>query len=141
MSEYMSLYARKDDTFVPLYSESRSNIMFQLLAPFSTFEKVKPLTPRIMRECADRLANEIARLQQNIYHLNDKINMVRSLNNSLEEKMAAYDELVNQSNEITETLNELIRYQERFNFIDSMVNIYFGLETGDNITLDIVEEN
>ena len=156
MSQYIHIFARQNDQFIPLYSESRSNYIYEALEPYAPYERVSKITlPWIYyaidsikekSEAADRYINqkrqaiaEIAKMNNNIDDKLDVINeYLRGIANEEDEKL-----YINAAHERLIFLKLILEDME--DTIESVpdikdLGIYAGIDCGIEVTLEDVVE-
>lgn len=161
MSQYLNLFARVGDRFIPLASYSRNCLFYQVMRESINppYEKVKSLSIEQLGKVRDIFAAQQKDVIMRIQHLHSKKRIIASFNNSVEDKLEALvdcdsaiedwkidlaqrQEGENICNFLIDMI-ESIKYGEDKGFDDIFYNnyIYCGIEVGCDITPDdIVKE-
>lgn len=152
MSTYIYFYARRGDTFIPLTEGSRNSKLFEITSHRALFNgKIVPYTVKNRNLDISALKEEIVRIKVAINEnekLSDKIIL---MNNKIDEKVAMIDDIENENKALREEIAEIentITQLYFMNEIDSNIdianddkvrdNIYMGIETGYDVTVDDV---
>lgn len=156
MSQYIHLFARKNDEFVPLYCASRSSIVYQTLKDYAPYEKIAELDASLIKDRIEEVNDWIKNTKTAIKMRQNTMNLVCSFQNEIDEKIEMLEEYQRNINEFEHSLEDyqnvlsLLLWLNRF--VDDMklsmdfaetpilLGLYFGIECGDNVTVnDIVE--
>ena len=133
MSQYVNFYIRyKGGQFVPIADYTRGTRVYQEMASQIPYGKLKLLKREEIREIAARIraGKEFSTCQINV--CNKKIELIAKMNNSLEEKLGAIDELEENISEYEEELLGFEAFATELFFIANMtyndIEIYAGIE-------------
>lgn len=154
MSEYISFFIRREqNNFIPLFTFSRNNSIYQVFRNIIPYEKVRAISYNELenkyRECERRMDN----ITKSINQIKEERALIASFNNSVDEKISALIDIAGQDKELRDELEEerragytiiaLIDIIESIHF-NNVLNkdkyIYAGIEVRDNITAEDVIE-
>lgn len=154
MSEYISFFIRREqNNFIPLFTFSRNNSIYQVFRDIIPYEKVRAISYNELenkyRECERRMDN----ITKSINQIKEERALIASFNNSVDEKISALIDIAGQDKELRDELEEerragytivaLIDIIESIRFNDALNKdkyIYAGIEVCDNITMEDVIE-
>lgn len=154
MSEYISFFIRREQSnFIPLFTFSRNNSIYQIFQNIIPYEKVRAISYNELenkyRECERRMEN----ITKSINQIKEERALIASFNNSVDEKISALIDIAEQDKELRDELEEerragytivaLIDIIENIRFNDAWDKdkyIYAGIEVCDNITVEDVIE-
>ena len=154
MSEYISFFIRREqNNFIPLFTFSRNNSIYQVFQNIIPYEKVRAISYNELenkyRECERRMEN----ITKSINQIKEERALIASFNNSVDEKISALIDIAEQDKELRDELEEerragytivaLIDIIENIRFNDAWDKdkyIYAGIEVCDNITAEDVIE-
>lgn len=133
MCQYVNFYARyKGGQFVPIADYTRGTRVYQEMASQIPYGKLKLLKREEIREIAARIRAGKEFSTSQIDECNEKIKLIAKMNNSLEEKLGAIDELKENISEYEEELLEFEAFATELFFIANMtyndIEIYAGIE-------------
>lgn len=133
MNQYLNFYVRhKSGQFVPIADYTPGTRVYQEMASQVPYGKLKLLKREEIREIAVRIrAGKEFSISQ-IDECNKKIELIAKMNNSLEEKLVAIDELEENISEYEEELLEFEAFATELFFIANMtyndIKIYAGIK-------------
>lgn len=154
MSEYISFFIRREqNNFIPLFTFSRNNSIYQVFRNIIPYEKVRAISYNELenkyRECERRMEN----ITKSINQIKEERALIASFNNSVDEKISALIDIAEQDKELRDELEEerragytivaLIDIIENIRFNDAWNKdkyIYAGIEVDDSITAEDVIE-
>lgn len=150
MSTYIYFYARRGDTFIPLTEASRNSKLYKVTAHRVLFdEKIVPYRARNRLLDITSLKEEIIRIKKAIRENEKLADKVILMNNKIDEKVTTLDDIENENKMLREEIAEAENVIMRLNFIneidanidiandnDVRDNIYMGIETGYDVTID-----
>lgn len=154
MSEYISFFIRREqNNFIPLFTFSRNNSIYQVFRNIIPYEKVRAISYNELenkyRECERRMDN----ITKSINQIKEERALIASFNNSVDEKISALIDIAGQDKELRDELEEerragytivaLIDIIEsiRFNDVwDKDKYIYAGIEICDPTDKDVIEK-
>lgn len=133
MSQYVNFYARhKGGQFVPIADYTRSTRVYQEMVSQIPYGKLKLLKREEIRDIVARIRAGKEFSTSQIDKCNKKIELIAKMNNSLEEKLDAIDELEENISEYEEELLEFESFATELFFIANMtyndIEIYAGIE-------------
>ena len=149
MSSYTCFYLRRNDVFVPIGSYGRSHVIARYFnAPW---EKCVPLTREKLIEVKSNIIDYKESLTKSINSCVEKIEFIRSLNNTVDEKMRAFYDIDEEVKETQEEMSEVdyalnfvsflegLFYETNYDGIEEGKFIYFGEECGDPMKYGVNE--
>lgn len=151
MSEYLQVFVKsKNNEFVELDCVGRSNCIYSAFnVPYG---KVRLFTRSNIIEIQNKIREDRKDVENRIKLNKDKIEQIKSFNNSAEEKlevMSRYDVIIEEEEEY---LEEIIYADYYTSFLISIIEtnkysddsredvLYIGKEVGNNITIEDVEK-
>ncbi len=163
MSQYVEFYLRVGDRFAPIITRSRSTTFYQLVHHCLPYGKVRALGKDVIEEFKNEAKSEIRRLEENIAHQRELMEMISKFNNSVDEKLQAAAESQDYIEELEqelasvksdlaffEVLGDMWEEAEQTRWyknerpdavIDPNEYIYAGVECGFPTLEDIEEKN
>lgn len=153
MSTYIYFYARRGDTFIPLTEGSRNSKLFEITSHRALFnEKIVPYSGKNRLLDISTLKEEIVRIEKAIRENEKLADKIILMNNKIDEKVAMIDDVVDENKALREEIAEIENTITRLYFIneidtnidianDNKVrdNIYIGIETGYDVTVDDIK--
>lgn len=153
MSTYIYFYARRRDTFIPLTEGSRNSKLFEITSHRVSFnEKIVPYSAKNRLLDISTLKEEIVRTEK-IIRENEKLtDKIILMNNKIDEKVMMLNDIEDENKALREEIAEIENTIARLYFIneidvnidiandDERDNIYMGIETGYDITVDDIFE-
>ena len=155
MSTYANFFIRRKDEFIPIADYSRNSFIFEVVQHYAPYEKIQAVPTRIAEQWIDEAEKQITECKNRIQQYQERIKLVSTFNNSVDEKMSVlrdYDEAVE---ELNCYIDEAITAREFFKFlayqmipavqynkdldIDYEHYIYVGIEIGRPTLEDIVK--
>ena len=91
MSSYIEFYIKAGDFYAPIYSESRSNAIYQAFQYQVPYEKSRALTQKDLDEVCSEQRSEKAEYEKRISVAQEKIEWLRTSTLSAEERMEEYN--------------------------------------------------
>lgn len=156
MSQYIEFFARKDDTFVPIYSESRNGSLYPLMKHFVPYEKLHKLNRTDFLYFNQELDHELFLVDKSLTQYRETMELLPKFSDPIDKKIEILDELTVGMNETMESRAELLRTRERLKFLEAMVDeaagvehyeesnhkwgIYCGIEAGIDVTAADISE-
>lgn len=122
MSQYISFYIKsKSNEFLPIASYSRSNAIYEYAQDYApTYSVVKPLTQNIILEIINNIKIENSKYNDAIKNYAERKQLIINMNNSMEDKIEALDNVQSDIEEINEIYDAL---QYALNFYDTLDTI------------------
>lgn len=155
MSTYIYFYARRGDTFIPLTEGSRNSKLFEITSHRALFnEKIAPYSAKNRLLDISALKEEIVRTEKAIRENEKLTDKIILMNNKIDEKVVMLNDIEDENKALREEIAEIENTIARLYFIneiDSNIdiandddevrdNIYMGIETGYDVTVDDVFE-
>lgn len=148
MSQYMHFFVSSDTlllNFMPIDCFSRNSIVYQITNQVMDvpYEKIDYILKKDLQECINIAKDCILSKQETIALYEKKIDIISNFNNSVEEKLAAIDDVFICIDECKEELEELEKAQYFFMQLQKIDSpIYVGIECGPLVTIkDIRSKN
>jgi len=151
MSAYMDFFVRHGDDFIPLGDFSRNSIIYPTMIDCANvpWEKIIPLTLDDLEAAQARAHKRSTNALDYINILKNRIEGVKSFNNSIKEKLEQIEEYKGEIEEWQQEVEEA-RYAENYFYflanlievardIDANKYIYAGIEIGRPTIEDIYE--
>lgn len=163
MSQYIHIFIRNGNDFLPLWCLNGKYNLGEILSKFAEWEKVVPLTVDNLDRCKDLVDSKIGELIETRTSYEESIKIIPTFDNNLDDKCekifelkenirdinldiqeVEYDKhMLSCMRQILDSIHDITTYSEDEEFkkkFDVNKYLYIGLETGDKITLDMVEE-
>lgn len=156
MSAYANFFIRWKDEFIPIADYSRNSFIFEIVQYYAPYEKIQAVPTRIVEQWIDEAEKQITDCKNRIQQYQERIKLVSTFNNSVDEKMSVlrdYDDAVEELNSyiddaiIAREFFKLLTYQMipavQYNKdlgIDYEHYIYVGIEIGRPTMEDIVND-
>lgn len=128
MSQYINFFARKDDTFIPLYAESRNGSLYQIMEHFAPYEKLRKLSRTDFLDFNQELDHELFLVDKSLTQYRETMELLPKFSDPIDKKIEILDELTAGMNETMESRAELLRTRERLKFLEAMVDDAAGVE-------------
>lgn len=150
MSDYLEIYARKNDDFVFLLAHCRSSLFFRTLGKYARYEKIRRLTPAIIDQTLLDIRTDCDAYSRSIERTREIIRVVGTFEGSYEEKIEHLYELTNEIEEYQDLIKEAHRCEAQLELLRQMVDdvnadetarkeeigIYFGIECGPAVSVN-----
>ena len=108
MSQYLNIYIRCNDTFMPLMSFSRSTTMYQAFNDtYVPYGKIKQITEAQVANVKESLTVSTNNMRNIRKKREEEKSLIATFNNSAEEKLSLIEDLNMSIDEIDEELEEL----------------------------------
>lgn len=137
MSQYTSIYVRKEDTFIEIACRSRNSILSEMLYDDAPYGKVQKLTPDRLNDLISIWIHRRDEYKDSLKKDEESIKTIGQFNNSLDEKLeriAEIQEFMQDKKERLEEVQEGITIL--YFLLASDANIYIGVECPEEITKD-----
>ena len=143
MSSYINFFIKRNDVYAPIGSFGRGSIIYRSFN--GDYEKLKALTPDVIEAIKVDLKDDRIRCDKEINECAQKVDFIRGLNNSVDEKMQAFYDIDEQAKEIQQEMED-IEYALHFcEFLNDILNdcwedsnnldrnnyIFYGIEVPD----------
>ena len=153
MSTYIYFYARRGDTFIPLTEGSRNSKLFEITSHRALFnEKIVPYSAKNRLHDISALKEEIVRTEKAIRENEKLIDKIILMNNKVDEKVTMIDDIEDENKALREEIAEIENTITQLYFMNEINtniyiannddevrdNIYMGIETGYDVTVDDV---
>ena len=160
MSSYMHFFVRKNENFLPIACYSRSSAIYGAFSDFAPYEKVRPLTSGFVSEVLHEQTENLSKWKKRLEDSRKEMELIATFNNSVEDKMQAiYDARgsIEETEEIIEECEYTVAfcrfllnildeadsskyYEDEKLHLDAAHYLYYGVECGDDITSEMIEE-
>lgn len=154
MSEYTHIFLEKEGTFIEVSCTSRSAAISEMFEDYAPWEKIREVTHEDLQQIYRQYNDELTKWKQHQKDLEERIKVIATFNNSVDEKLEAWHDIDGDINETKETIDQL-EYALRIvtlldDILDSSelnvkyermapVHIYVGRECGSKVTMDDIE--
>lgn len=125
MSQYVNFYVHKGDTFISIGTYCRGSTLYDIVERYAPYEKLTVCDKQMIRNFCDRAEADKQEAEDMIAFADGQIEVIEKSNNSIDEKMDAFTELLDHKRNIK---NDLI------DPLDNALHYFYFL-------LDIVEDN
>lgn len=161
MSAYINFYLRGGDHFYPIGTYSRSSAIYEMFEEYTMvpWEKIMPVTKNVLANVQRNINENIEGFRNHIKTTQETIECIKTMNNSVEEKMERLNEEINWITDLEERIEELERvksfisvlddmlreaegshyYEDKSRWLDENMYVYVGIEVGDPTIESIVE--
>lgn len=155
MSQYLHIFIRNKDEYTELDCYGRGSTIYDIFADYAPYEKVAPVDSHIadiLHQARDKKAN----YEKMIQDYNERIDVIKTMSGDLDERMDMINEYMDSRDEVKKDLDDFNYAVDVvlffYNLIDNyQTNVkyegapdhprmYVGIETGSNITPDMVQE-
>lgn len=157
MSSEIYFFVRKDNNFLPIACYTRSSTIYEFFN--GSFCAVRPLTRRTLYDIQDAVQDELKELNRHITSCHDSIKLVCTFQNSSEEKLESIYSIQKTITDLEEIRKDLDRCLNFCYFLEHILEtaedtqycdsddikfdlndyIYYGVDTGFNITDDMIQ--
>lgn len=156
MSAYMCFFLRgKDDHFYPLGSYSRSTAIYEIFdeARYSNWESISAITFKDIETVRKENFNNIIGWKKLIKETENKIELIKSIEAPLDEKVDVIDRYSAELNGFKDKVDELVEVSSFCDFLETILEdikygdygsidvdnyIYVGIEIGHPTVEDII---
>ena len=147
MSQYINFFVRYEDKFVPLYSSSRSTVIYERFHDWIPYEKIIALSSIDINEIFSETKEYEREIDEAIQKSRDEIQIVSNYNNSVEEKNEVIHDILMSIEELEETKSDISYALDFCIFLkciiaerlqDTAQCIYAGIEIGEPTLDDVV---
>lgn len=135
MSQYLNFYIQEKETFINFYEITASSDVFNFFSAngLCKYGKVTKVTYNKLREVVDDVVIAIQESRDDLARCNKKIEVIGQSNNSLEEKLEVLHSILEEEQEIKDSLE----YHEHLKVIlDFFMEVVEGLEIRSKYSLD-----
>ena len=120
MSSYISFYLKVEDKYCPLGFYSKSCSEYRFFKDFVPYEKVAPLTLEKLASVKEDVEFSISNKKEAIIRHSNNVELIKTFNNSAEDKL----KLIEHNLEVIEEFKEgLEEDNECLTFINFLINI------------------
>jgi len=120
MSSYISFYLKVEDKYCPLGSYSRNCSEYRFFKDFVPYEKLGPLTLDNLSTIKEDVDFSIKNKEEAIKNYSNNIELIKTFNNSAEDKL----QLIGQNLEVVEEFKEGLEEDNKcLTFISFLMNI------------------
>lgn len=128
MSSYVEFYVEQGETYINVGSYSRSNPMYQVLSDMVPYEKGKVLDETLFNEAEKEFEAVIKNYKDRVAELKNIINLVGTMEGSIDEKIEAIEERQSWIKEYEEDIEMYEAQLMHFKTFYHMVNPYIKPE-------------
>ena len=87
MSSYLHFFLRDGDKFLPLATYGRGSQLYQLFTDAAPYAKIAPVTNAVLDRIKNDARSSIERSRAEISRIEDRIRLIGTFNNSIDEKI------------------------------------------------------
>ena len=87
MSAYIDFYVKRNNVYVPIGDFSRSNPIYQVMSDFIGWEKIVHFDEKLYNDVISRFNDKIANYKEMKADYENKINLIKTMEAPLNEKM------------------------------------------------------
>lgn len=91
MSSYIHFFVRKNDVFAPIATYGRSSKVYYAFDQFAPYKKIRALTASNLRVIDSEYLDRAEIFEGQIREIKDRIQLIASFNNDLEDKLRAIE--------------------------------------------------
>ena len=91
MSSYVHFFVRKNDVFAPIATYGRSSKIYYAFDQFAPYGKIRALTASNLRVADSEYLDRAETFENQIREIKDRIQLIASFNNDLEDKLRAIE--------------------------------------------------
>ena len=152
MSAYIQFFIKGKDQYYPIGTYCRSSAIYEGFDEYVPYENICAITVEKLAEIRENVNTSIDRWNRFISEEEHKLEMVSKTNNSIEEKMEAYESIMASIGEMRELIDGLNFVKHYIIMLNDMIDevkygdidwttpdtyIYAGIEVGDPNKEDI----
>ena len=146
MSQYIDFYIKNEnDKFDYLTSYGRSSMIYRGLAEQAPYERIKALTPSILKDAIARFNLLINNSEKSISYCETFIDKICTFPNSIEDKIDAISEQRSYIKDYEQEIDEMRYAINVYDFLQNIAEnntvnpLYFGIETYEPTMKDVIE--
>lgn len=153
MSAYVDFFIRNKDDFIPIADYSRNSMIYSIVNNDVPYEKIRAITTQDINKFINVASEKIRECEQGIRKEKERIKLVATFDNSIEEKLEVIAQYEEGIEEYTQSIEECTYAKNFFSFLTELINvrrweenssvnineyIYAGIEIGRPTVEDIV---
>lgn len=154
MSQYTHIFLEKQHTFIEVSCTSRNCALSEMFQDYAPWEKIREVTYDDLQHIYDRYKGELSDWNQHRKDLEERIKVIATFNNTIDEKLDAWRDIDESLNETKETIEELesalntvvllkdVLYESQISSkyeSTAPVHVYAGTECGSDVTVKDIE--
>lgn len=154
MSHYTHIFLEKQHTFIEVSCTSRNYALSEMFRDYAPWEKIREVTYYDLQCIYSQYNKELTNWKQHRKELEERINVIATFNNTIDEKLDAWRDIDESIEETKATINELESALNTLRLLqdildESLINskyesiapvhIYAGTECGSNVTVKNIE--
>lgn len=151
MSQYTHIFLEKQHTFIEVSCTSRNCALSEMFSDYAPWEKIRKVTYDDLQHIYDRYKGELSDWNQHRKDLEERIKVIATFNNTIDEKLDAWRDIDESLNETKETIDELesalntvvllkdVLYESQISSkyeSTAPVHVYAGTECGSDVTIE-----
>lgn len=117
MSAYIQFFIRHKDTFLPIGIFSRTNIIYQIFDGIAIWEKIRPIGEPILNDAEKITRGFMRENEKALARAEEEQNLIAKFNNSVEDKLEAYEDYRNYITLIKDKTKDLEAAQQYLWFL------------------------
>ena len=154
MSAYVDFFIRNKDDVISIADYSRNSMIYSIVNNDVPYEKIRAITTQDISRFINVAAEKIRECEQGIREEKERIKLVATFNNNIEEKLEVIAQREGSIEEYTQSIEECTYAKNFFSFLTELINarrweknssvnineyIYAGIEIGWPTVEDICE--
>lgn len=140
MSSYVEFYVEQNGIYINVGSYSRSNPMYQVLSDMVPYEKGMVLNDALFSEAEKEFETTIREYEDKVENLKNIINLIRTMEGSINEKVEAIEEKQQLIKDYEEDIDmykaQLMHFKTFYRMVNSYIKpeikVWIGVEWNPN---------
>ena len=125
MSSYINFYLKVEDKYCPLWNYSRNSSEYYFFKSAVPYGEIKPITLESLKGIKEDINFAIKNVEEHIENNYIKIDMIKTFNNSVEDKINQINDYLEFIEEEKETLKD---YTDCINFVYRLIDMLDSIE-------------
>lgn len=125
MSSYINFYLRVEDKYCPLWDYSRNSSEYYFFKNSVPYGEIKPITLESLKGIREDIDFAIKNVEEHIADNYVKIDVIKTFNNSVEDKIEQINSYLEFIEEEKETLKD---YTDCINFVYRLIDMLSSVE-------------
>lgn len=157
MSQYIHFFVRKNDTFIPIFSNSRSSDIYDRFDGLAPCDKIRKISEENVRDVIQEIDARIANLERAIRNSREELEILLEHLDDVGEKKDAIENAMFDERDYRESIDDLKDAKRFAQFIFAIINemdedvryeyeddapamgVYVGVDTGIEVTVDDIQ--
>lgn len=133
MSAYLNFYMKIDnDKYFSLYDWSRNSAVFEYGSKYALWEKCIPLTTEVINYIIEDISQELQNEPSELARIESRKESILKMNNSVEEKEEALDDLNDTLTEVKSISKELEQTKFFYELLEDLILSHTGKYSKEN---------